>query len=109
MTMVSMFKELRRIEKAMDEHCNQLTADEMETLDSSHDLAWDMILAYEPPNAELRELMLLMLLDKMEERAHEGESCVRVREKILSLFETRDLGFATVGKSITDMQRMHLS
>ncbi|MEL7430830.1 MAG: hypothetical protein AAFN43_12645 [Pseudomonadota bacterium] len=109
MTMVSMFKELGRIEKAMEEHCNQLTVDELETLDSSHDEAWDVILGYEPPNAELRELMLLMLLDKMEDRAREGESCVRVREKILSLFETRELGFASVGSSIKDLQRMHLS
>ena len=94
MTMISMFEELANVEREMLQSPRLLTEEALERLDKRHEQAWNLIFAYEPPNNELRELMLLMLLDQMEDKAGAGESCVRIREKILSLFEIGNAGFA---------------
>ena len=88
MSVSLLFKRLANLELQMEEPSVAPNADRLDILDRSYDDAWNDILTHSPQNSEHAELMLLLLLDKMSERAARGESIVQIREKIFDLFQS---------------------
>jgi len=76
----------------------------LDDLDLQYEQAWRDVLNFTPPNPDIAELALLLLLDKMTECAARGEKTAQIREKVLELFQTSQA--QTAGKamlrSITD-------
>ena len=74
MNNVSMlFSELAEIENEMEslELGDQVKV--LNSLDAHHNRVWEDILTYEPVSEEAAELMFLMLLNKLCDRAERGE------------------------------------
>ncbi len=88
MSISPLFKRLNEIETQMDKPAVLASSERLDILDRSYDDAWNDIFNYSPQNSDLAELMLLMLLDKMADRAENGESVVQIREKIFDLFQS---------------------
>lgn len=86
--MMQLFKELQQVEDGMDGLIDNQSVTQLNRLDQRYEMLWDEILSIEPENDDMAELMLLMLLDKMETMAERGEVCAKVREKILALFQS---------------------
>lgn len=98
--MISLFNELNRIEGRIEISSASMAAEELNELDAKYLDTWDQILAYQPETDQMTELMLLMLLDKMELLAARKESCIKVREKILALFQSKDDRIQMSGKQM---------
>ena len=87
MSVTMLFERLSELETRMEKSSSIHCIDQLDKLDRSYDKAWDDVLNYSPKNADLAELMLLMLMDKFAERARAGESVAQIREKILELHQ----------------------
>ncbi len=102
MSMVSMFSRLNALEKEMEMEVVGQDVDTLNTLDEEHTEVWRNILAYEPHTSEITELMVLLLLERLERTASRNENCIEVREKIVSLFQSSQAGY--IGPCVTPDQ-----
>ena len=84
--MTALFAELASLEKQMAENNSAFSVSELTQIDDRHTQVWEEIIAYKPANKELAELMVLLLLDRVQSMAARGENCMLVREKFLELF-----------------------
>ncbi len=84
--MTALFAELATLDKQMAEENADMSIRQLTNLDDRHTQVWGEIIAYKPANKEIAELMVLMLLDRMQAMAARGENCMLIREKLLELF-----------------------
>lgn len=84
--MTALFAELATLDRQMATESSKFSINELTKIDDRHSQVWAEIIAFRPANKELAELMVLMLLDKMQAMAARGENCMLVREKLLELF-----------------------
>jgi len=87
-----MFATLGEIEDQMSGQTLLDDTSALNALDELYEETWKGILTHEPSDYDSTEDMVVYLLAKLTERAQSGENTVKLKEKIIELFQITALG-----------------